>query len=162
RGFIRTYCQYLGLNPDGMLDVFGPRRAIEESVRIRPIPADVAITPGFNVRPVVTLAALVLFGLVVAYLWGQYTSLRDNVGQLDAGAIPRPAPTPTIPARGAVPSPSPGPSPIPILAVGSPGPGPGTATVAESASGLVVDAKASEKTWLEVWVDGKSAMAETV
>ena len=41
RGFIRTYCQYLGLNPDGMLDLFGPQRAIEDHVTIRPIPAEI-------------------------------------------------------------------------------------------------------------------------
>src|SRR4051812_9446713 len=109
RGFIRTYCQYLGLNPDGMLDIFGPQRAIQESARIRPIPADVAASPKLNIRPVVTLAALVLLGLVMLYLWGQYTSLRENVGQLDFGASPRAAPTPSGPARGAVPAPSPSP-----------------------------------------------------
>src|SRR5437764_314204 len=76
RGFIRTYSQYLGLNPDSMLDLFGPQRAIEDHVEIRPIPADVAATPRRSFRPLVLLAAVLLFGLVVAYLWGQYTSLR--------------------------------------------------------------------------------------
>src|SRR3954462_4845429 len=76
RGFIRTYSNYLGLSPDGLLELFGPRRAIEEQVRIRPIPADVAAAPRRSFRPVVTLAALVLLGLVAAYLWGQYSSIR--------------------------------------------------------------------------------------
>src|SRR5580765_7976457 len=52
RGFIQTYCRYLGLNPDGMLDLFGPRRILEEHAEIRPIPADVAATPRMRIRPV--------------------------------------------------------------------------------------------------------------
>src|SRR5581483_2652843 len=87
RGFIRTYSQYLGLNPESMLDLFGPRRAIEDHVQIRPIPADVAATPRRSFRPLALLAGVLLFGLVVAYLWGQYTSLRENVGQAEAGAL---------------------------------------------------------------------------
>src|SRR5690242_14588437 len=126
RGFIRTYCQYLGLSPDGMLELFGPRRAIDERVRIRPIPADVAATPRRSFRPVVTLAGLVLLGLVAIYLWGQYTFLKENVGQLDASASPRAAPTPTPGVRGVAPvaSPSPAVPGIPVLAVGSPSPAP--------------------------------------
>lgn len=162
RGFIRTYSQYLGLNPEDMLDIFGPRRSIEETVRIRPIPADVAATPRRSFRPVVTLAGLILLGLVAAYVWGQYTSLRENVGQLDAGAIPRPAPTVTPGGRVAAPAPSPSPTApgVPILAVGSPSPSPVATT--GTTSGLVVEAKAIEKTWLEVWVDGQSVQSETV
>ena len=163
RGFIRTYSLYLGLSPDGMLDLFGPRRAIEERVQIRPIPADVAATPRRSFRPVVTVAGLLLVGLVIVYVWGQYTFLKENVGQLDVGASPRAAPTPTLGVRGAVPvaSPSPTVPGIPVLAVGSPSP----ASVAGSpgaTSGLVVEAKGVEKTWLEVWVDGKSVLAETI
>jgi hypothetical protein len=163
RGFIRTYCTYLGLSPDGMFDLFGPRRSIEERVQIRPIPADVAATPRRSFRPVVTVAALVLFGLIVAYVWGQYTFLKENVDQLDASASARAAPTLTPGARGVIPiaSPSPAVPGIPVLAVGSPSPGPMAAS-GGAASNLVVDAKVVEQTWLEVWVDGKSALAETV
>jgi len=163
RGFIRTYCQYLGLSPDGMLDLFGPRRAIDEQVRIRPIPADVATTPRRSFLPVVTLAGLVLLGLVAVYLWGQYTSIRENVGQLEGGAIARPASTPAPGARGAAPAPSPSPTVpgIAVLAIGAPSPGPGAAPAAP-VSGLVVEAKAVDKTWLEVWVDGQSVMADTI
>src|SRR5207237_630061 len=51
---------------------------------------------------------------------------------------------------------------IPVLAVGSPSPGPAGAPAGGSGSGLVVEAKAVEKTWLEVWVDDKSVLSETV
>src|SRR5215216_3593986 len=51
RGFIRTYSHYLGLNPDGMLELFGPREALEERVDIRPIPADVWSARRISIRP---------------------------------------------------------------------------------------------------------------
>jgi transcriptional regulator with XRE-family HTH domain len=157
RGFIRTYSLYLGLDPDGMLELFGPREALDDRVDIRPIPADAWRARRISFRPVVTIGGLVLLGLLAVYLWGQYTSLKENVGQLDAAPPPRGLGTPPALARGPAPAPSPSLGGPPILAVGSPSPAP--APVPESA--LVVEARVVEKTWLEVWVDGKSVMAET-
>jgi len=154
RGFIQTYCRYLGLDPDGMLDLFGPRRILEEPTIIRPIPADVVATPRIRIRPVVTLAAVVLLGLLIPFVWGQYTSLRKNVGQFDAAPLARAAATPTMAARAVAAGPSPSPA-IPVLAVGSPSPVPNN-------TGLLIEARVVEKTWLEVWVDGKSVLAETI
>jgi cytoskeleton protein RodZ len=153
RGFIKTYCQYLGLNSDGMIDLFGPQEALDEAVDIRPIPADVWTARRISFRPVVTLAGLVLVGLLAVYLWGQYTSLKENVGQLDAAPPLRGGAAPAAGVRvpGLVPSPSPE---VPSLAAASPSP-------VSVESGLVVEAKVVEKTWLEVWVDGQSVVAET-
>ena len=92
RGFIRTYCQYLGLNPDAMLDLFGPRQAIEDNVEIRPIPAEVNAPRVISFRPAVVLAGLIVASLLVVYLWGQYTSFLENVDRIDTAPTSR-APT---------------------------------------------------------------------
>jgi cytoskeletal protein RodZ len=153
RGFIRTYSHYLGLNPDGMLELFGPREALEEQVDIRPIPADVWSARRISIRPVVTLGGLVLLGLLAIYLWGQYTSIRENVGQLSGPPVSRGVGTAPVGIRAPGPAPSPSPG-LPVLAVGSPSPAP-------VITGLVVEAHVVERTWLEVWVDGRSVVAET-
>jgi cytoskeleton protein RodZ len=165
RGFIRTYCRYLGLNPDGMLELFGPRRALDGPVAVRPIPAELHTTASMPVRPLILAAGLVLALLLSAYLWTQYTSFVENIGQLQTAPTSRGNPTATAPpsGRAAVPSPSPaaGPSPlVPPIAqpVASPSPSPAAAP----ARGLVVEVVAVERSWLEVWVDGRSVLAETI
>jgi cytoskeletal protein RodZ len=157
RGFIRTYSQYLGLNPDAMLDAYGPQQAIEDDVRIRPIPAEINAPRSIPFRPAVALAGLIVASLLVVYLWGQYTSFRENVEQIESVPTSR-APTAIIGgARTPSPSPAPGPT-IPTLA----GPSPSPAAPVVPERGLVVDAKVVDRTWMEVWVDGRSVMAETV
>jgi cytoskeleton protein RodZ len=157
RGFIRTYCQYLGLHPDAMLDLYGPQRAIEDNVRIRPIPAEINAPRSLPLRPAVVLAGLIVASLLVVYLWGQYTSFRENVDRIETAPTSRAPTAPVTAAR--TPSPSPATAPaIPSLSGASPSP---VAPVVPE-KGLVVDAKVVDRTWMEVWVDGQSVMAETV
>jgi cytoskeleton protein RodZ len=157
RGFIRTYCQYLGLDPDGMLELYGPQRAIQDRVEIRRIPAEVAATRSISFRPAMVLAGLIVASLLVVYLWGQYTSFLENVNQIDAAPTTR-APTAQIAVvRAPSPSPASGPA-LPSLA----GPSPGPVTPVVPDRGLLVEARVVDRTWMEVWVDGRSVMAETV
>lgn len=157
RGFIRTYAQYLGLDPEGMLDLYGPRQVIQDNVQIRPIPAEINAPRSIPFRPAVVLAGLIVASLLVVYLWGQYTSFQQNLEQMDAAPTSR-APTPAITAA-RTPSPSPVATPAVALVGTSPSP---IASPATPERGLVVDAKVSDRTWMEVWVDGQSVMAETV
>lgn len=157
RGFIKIYCQYLGLNPDGMADLFGPQQALVDNVQIRPIPAEISQPRSAPVRPVVAVAGLVLFALLVVYLWGQYTSFQENIGRLETAPTTRASSTPFVVA----PTPSPPPPALsgqpPASPAAGPSPGPNGPE-----RGLIVDARVTERTWLEVWVDGRSVMAETV
>ena len=159
RGFIRTYSQYLGLNPEEMLDLYGPQQVIEDRVEIRPIPAEISTPRSVPFRPAVGLAGLIVASLLAVYLWGQYTSFLENVEQIDQAPTTR-APTPVVGARSPSPSPIPA-SPGPALAGASPSPVvPSVAQAPER--GLIVDAKVVDRTWMEVWVDGRSVMADTV
>ncbi len=156
RGFIRTYCQYLGLNPEGMIDLFGPRQAIEAQAELRPIPAQFSTPRSISLRPVVALGLLVMVGLLAAYLWAQYNSFVESLNQAEQ------APS----ARTAVPAPvaaKPSPSPSPALATGlSPRPVAVAPTPPPTPSrGLVVEARVVERTWIEVWTDERQVMAET-
>jgi cytoskeleton protein RodZ len=157
RGFIRTYSQYLGLNPEAMLDLYGPQQAIEDNVEIRPIPAEVNGLRAIPFRPAVVLVGLIVTSLLVVYLWGQYTSFLETVDRIETAPTSR---APTVPVTaGRTPSPSPATgSTIPSLA----GPSPSPATPVVPEKGLVVDARVVDRTWMEVWVDGRSVMAETV
>lgn len=157
RGFIRTYCRYLGLNPEAMLDLFGPRQALEDHVAIRPIPAELATSRPIPFRPVVVLAGLVLTSLLLVYLWGQYTSFLENVERLDTAPTSRGVATPLPATRVPTASPAPGGPAVPVLASPAASPSP-----VPLDRGLVVDAQVTERTWMEVWVDGRSVMAETV
>jgi cytoskeletal protein RodZ len=95
RGFIRTYSQYLGLDPDAMLDAYGPQQVIDDRVEIRPIPAEIDAPRSIPFKPAVVLAGLIVASLLVVYLWGQYTSFRENVDRIDSAPMSR-APTPAI------------------------------------------------------------------
>jgi cytoskeletal protein RodZ len=158
RGFIRTYAAYLGLNPESMLDLYGEQEALVDRVDIRPIPAEIDAPRSFPLRPVAVLASLIAIMLLAVYLWGQYTSFLENVDRIDTAPTTR-APTQVIgAARTPSPSPVTAPAGPPVLAPGgSPSPAP-----AVPERGLVVDARVVERTWMEVWVDGRSVMAETV
>ena len=158
RGFIKIYCQYLGLNPEGMVDLFGPQQALVDNVQIRPIPAEINQPRSIPVRPVVVVAGLVLVSLLAVYLWGQYTSFQENVGRIDAAPTTRALSTPAIVAASPSPQPSPTSSGPPILGAG-PSPSPVAAVAPER--GLIVDIKVVERTWMEIWVDGRSVVAET-
>lgn len=156
RGFIRTYCQYLGLNPEGMLDLYGPRQVLQPNVAIRPIPAETSQPRSLPIRPAAVLAGLIVALLLAVFLWGQYTSFQESVGRLE------PAPSSRAPAVGTLVATRP-PSPTPVigfppLPFASPSPSPQLGTD----RGLVVDARATDRTWIEVWVDGRSILAETV
>ena len=157
RGFIRTYSLYLGLNPDAMLDAYGPQVAIDENVQIRPIPAEINAPRSISIRPAVVLAGLIVASLLAVYLWGQYTSFRESVDRIETAPTSRAPTAPVVVARTPSPSPSAGPA-IPSLAGASPSP---VAPVVPE-RGLVVDAKVVDRTWMEVWVDGRSVMADTV
>ena len=154
RGFIRTYSQYLGLNPDTMLDAYSPQQAIVDNVQIRPIPAEINAPRSLPIRPAVVLAGLIVASLLAVYLWGQYTSFRENVERIETAPTSRTPAATVVAARAPFASPAPSPD-VPSLAGSSPSP-----VVPEK--GLVVDAKVVDRTWMEVWVDGRSVMADTV
>jgi hypothetical protein len=140
-----------------MLDLFGPRDAVEPKSDLRPIPAQFSTPRSVSLRPVVALGVLVMVGLLLAYLWAQYNAFVESLNQPEQPSIARTAlPVPVA----AKPSPSPSPvlaaSPSPVAVASTPTPPP------TPARGLVVEARIVERTWMEVWTDERQVLAETV
>ena len=156
RGFIRTYSRYLGLNPDAMIDLFGPRGGVAEQSEVRPIPAQLNAPRAITIRPAVLLAGLVMAGLLLTYLWSQYTSFVESLDQVEQAATSRVGPPTALPKlEGSGPA---------LAAVASPSPSPPSLAAAPTPTqvrGLAVEARVTERSWMEVWVDGRSVMAET-
>lgn len=164
RGFIRTYADYLDLDPEAMVDLFHSIRGREGPPLIQPATTRI-ITP----RPVsmrllgigtVSLVAVLLIG----YMWSQYNSFVESVREADATPTPRAtvqAAASPLPAGSFVgPAGSPGPggvgSPVGLSPAPSPTPAP------TPVRGVHVETRVTERTWLAVWVDNQSVLAQEV
>jgi cytoskeletal protein RodZ len=151
RGFIRTYARYLGLDPEGTLDLFGPGRVREERMAIRAATPQLTPTRPVSMRLFTAIAGVVLIGLLLAYLWTQYTSFVESLGQAEQPAV----------ARTAVASPQgggqPTAAPAPVQPTSAPPP-----TNAAPEQGIVLETRVTERTWMEVWVDGSSQLQATL
>jgi cytoskeletal protein RodZ len=160
RGFIRTYARYLGLDPESTLDLSAPGRGRVDGAIIRSATPQVASTRPLSMRIFVVLAALLLASLVLAYLWTQYNSFVESLGEGDRATSQRAVANPTPPRPQVFVSPSPvaGASPVasPIVIPTPP------AAAATPESGVVVEARVTERTWMEVWVDGTSQLQATL
>ncbi len=163
RGFVRTYAEYLGLNPQAMVDLYQPpvRREREPSPQLRPAVPRVAIPRILPFRPVLIalLVVAVLVGLVTA--WNFYQTMvaalrdQDNLRSPRAGsptALTK-APTP-FPIAIASPSPTATPTPEPTQA-----PTPSPTAVAD---GILVQLQTSAAVYVEASVDGQQVVAETL
>lgn len=152
RGFIRVYARYLGLDADATLDLFGAGRVREE--RPVPRPATPHLSPGRapSIRLFMGLALMLVAGLLLTYLWTQYNSFVDSLSQADRELAGR-APTGTPTRSPAVENPTPAatPQPPPLSAPG-----------AAPESGVLVEARVTERTWMEVWTDGVSQLQSTL
>jgi cytoskeleton protein RodZ len=156
RALIREYARYLGVDPSELPERPVPMRPQDRNP-IRP-----ALQP--IERPVVVSwkAIFLLTGMaacigVFAYLYSQYNSFAQTVEPTHgAGAdlLPTPA-SRSIAVRI---------TPFPTLAVEQPPtPSPTTPSpISTPVSGLVVEARLSERSWMQVWVDGQSVVAEAV
>lgn len=163
RGFVRTYAEYLGLNPEAMVELFQPERRREQAPpTLRPALPHVALPRELPIRPILYgLGALLLVG-GVAYLWITLQNLarefRDPgaAPSLRAGtSVPPRLPTPN-PVAFASPSPSPSPTATPVP---SPTPAPSPTPVLD---GIVVEFRTTARVYVEAAVDGQQALAETL
>lgn len=154
RGFIRTYARYLGLDPESTLDLFGPARLREERTLLRAATPQLTASRPISIRIFLAVAGVVLAGFLLAYLWTQVDSFVESLSQIEQGSPTRvaagparaagqssPVASPVIAAPGALASPAPSPTPE---------------------RGVVVDVRVTERTWLEVWIDGTSQLQTTL
>jgi cytoskeleton protein RodZ len=167
RGFVRTYAEYLGLNPQAMVDLYQPpvRREREPSPQLQPAVPRVAIPRALPLRPILLtlLGVVALAGLVLA--WNLYQSMAAALREGDnARAIRQVSPTtlsrqPTvIPLAIASVGPSPSPTAEPTAAP-LPLPSPSPTQVID---GILVEVRALSPVYVEASVDGQQVLAETL
>jgi cytoskeletal protein RodZ len=162
RGFIRTYARYLGLDPESTLDLLSPARGRVDGAIIRPATPQVTSTRPVSMRIFVGAAGVLLLGLLLAYLWTQYNSFVESLGEAGGTTAQRTVVNPTPPRPLAVvsPSPVPGASPVasPVAAAPVVTPTVRAEPTPTPESGVTVEARVTDRTWMEVWVDGSSQL----
>jgi cytoskeleton protein RodZ len=153
RGFIRTYARYLGLDPELTLDLMSTPRSRDERAAIRPATAQLTPVRPASVRIFTAVAGLVLVALLLAYLWTQYTSFVESLGP-SAAATTRTTATPPRPAATSPIQPTPDSAPAPAAVAPAVSPTPDR--------GIALEVRVTERTWIEVWVDGSPELQATL
>lgn len=152
RGFLRSYATYLGLDPGEVQGLLKQRYRPPDDVGLRPIAKPLAwpsIVPAVSLILVAFLVVAVGF---VYYLYRQYGS-SFPIGEV-ATPVERTAPSSalgTVTPAGR----------LPIIAT------PGTRTIvatptATSRPGVTIAIKVTEKSWVQVEVDGQVAFSDTL
>jgi cytoskeletal protein RodZ len=158
RGFLRTYAEYLGLNPQAMVDLYQPAVRREPSPTLRPAVPHLGIPRQIPLKPVLYgISGLVFVGLM-GVAWNWYQDAQHALNQTDAALrTVRGTPTPTgarlptaIPILLATPSPTLAPTVEP------------TASATPVIDGILVEFRTSANVYVEAAVDGKQVVAETI
>ncbi len=157
RGLLRTYAEYLGLNPQVMVDLYQPVPKRETNAPLRPAVPRVAIPREIPVRPLLYalggLAAVVLVVWAWTQLQAAAAAVREQQGlpAVRSGTPTLPPRVPTIlpiaaasPSPTSTPTPEPTPSPTPVL------------------DGIVVEFRTTSRVYVEASVDGRQVLAETL
>ena len=155
RGFVRTYAEYLGLNPQAMVELYQPPARRENSPpTLRPALPHIAIPRQIPLRPVLYGISAIAFVAMLAFAFSWYQEAQ-HVVNADAPRAVRGTPTPSgaklptaIPIMLATASPTPEPTPEP------------TASPTPVIDGILVEFRTSARVWVEAAVDGKQVVAE--
>jgi len=157
RGFLKTYAEYLGLNPQAMLDLYQPSGRREPGPALRPAVPHVAIPRQIPLRPVLYGISGIAFVILAGFAWNWYQDVQHSLNLTDSGPrlarlgtpTPEGARLPTaIPILLASPTPTPAPTPEP------------TASPTPVIDGILVEFRTSARVYIEAAVDGKQVVGE--
>jgi cytoskeleton protein RodZ len=159
RGFLRSYAEYLGLNPQAMVDLYQPTARREAAPAVRAALPHLAIPRQIPLRPVLYGVGGIAFVLTLGFAWNWYQDVQHTLNQSDANIRQARLGTPTpsgarlptsIPVLLATPTPSLEPTPEP------------TATPTPAIDGILVEFRTNTRVYVEAAVDGKQVVAETL
>ncbi|PDW03019.1 helix-turn-helix domain-containing protein [Candidatus Viridilinea mediisalina] len=181
RGFIRNYAQYLGLNPDEMVELYRSERGVTDPIRVVPV------TKPPSTRAYVLPSFFGVFFVTIALIGMSYITL-NAVGRIGDRVTPiaLAAPTATVPPPSPLPTsaptltPLPQPTPTPrdsFIAIGDPpdelDPSETTNTVAGGVDPdpvltptpaapitielVIPNVRGNENSWVRVQTDGNTA-----
>jgi len=158
RGFVKTYAEYLGLNPQAMVELYQPTSRRESGPPLRPAVPHVAIPRQIPIRPVLYGISGIAFVVALGFAFTWYQDVQRTLNQGDSVRTLRLG-TPTLTGARL-------PTPIPIvLATQSPTPAPTpepTASPTPVIDGILVEFRTSARVYVEAAVDGKQVFAETL
>lgn len=152
RALIRDYARLVGLDPTELLDRALPMRPQDRNP-IRPAIRPLEKEPVISWKAVFVVAAVGLTAILFLYLYTQFESFTRGVDAVE-GRGPQVLPTPVrggvssplltaLPATLVPSTPTPEPSPTPI-------------------TGIVLEARITESSWIQVWTDSRSVLAQTL
>jgi cytoskeletal protein RodZ len=150
RALLRDYARLLGLDPGEMLDRALPMRAADRNpIReaIRPLEKEAAV----SWKLIAVVVAAGVMASLLFYLYTQFESFNRGVEAVESRA-PQ-----ALPTRGGVSSPLLTAAPATSVAL-TPTPEASPTPI----TGIVVEARISEPSWVQVWADGRSILAETL
>jgi cytoskeletal protein RodZ len=162
RGFLRTYAEYLGLNPQAMVDLYQPTARREPGPALRPAVPHLAIPRQIPLRPVLYSLGGIVFVLTLGFAWNWYQDVQHALNQSDANIRQARLGTPTpigarlptsIPVLLATATPTLEPTPEPPEPTASPTP---------AIDGILVEFRTNARVYVEAAVDGKQVVAETM
>ncbi len=160
RGFLRTYAEYLGLNPQAMVDLFQPTARREPSPALRPAVPRVAIPRQIPLRPALYGIGGIALAIVLVFAWQWYQEAQQTLREGDSSFRTVRSGTPTPGARVPTPFPIAIASPSPTLTpTPEPTPSPSPTPVID---GILVEFKTNARVYVEAAVDGKQVFAETL
>jgi cytoskeletal protein RodZ len=159
RGFLRTYAEYLGLNPQAMVDLYQPAARREPGPALRPAVPHLAIPRTIPLRPVLYSIGGVAFVLMLGFAWNWYQDVQHALNQSDANIRQARLGTPTLIGAKL-------PTSIPVV-LASPTPtleptAEPTATPTPAIDGILVEFRTNARVYVEAAVDGKQVVAETL
>jgi Helix-turn-helix domain/Domain of unknown function (DUF4115) len=150
RALIRDYARLVGLDPTDLLERAVPMRPQDRNP-IRPAIQPIDRPPLVSWKAFLIVSGVILTAGMFVYLYSQLTTFADSMDTGQARAQPLPTPlsrsisallTPlATPAPGPTETPAPPPTPI---------------------TGLLVEARITERSWVQVWADGRSVLAQTL
>jgi cytoskeletal protein RodZ len=151
RALIRSYARLVGVNPAEVSEHAVPQRPQDRNP-IRPAVEPLEKPPLVSWRAIWTAGLLVAALCLLVYLYSQYNSFARSVesgGSLIVESLPTPSSRNLNSLLTPFPTTTPDPTPTQEIA-----PTP--------IQGLIVEARVSERSWLQVWTDGRSVLAEPV
>ncbi len=158
RGLLRTYAEYLGLNPHVMVDLYQPVPKREASPPLRPAVPRVAIPREIPLRPVLYVLGAVVGVVLVVWAWTQLqaaaAAIREQQGIPAVRAPGTPTLRPGVPTQLPIAVASPSPTPEP-----TPEPPPSPTPVVD---GILVEFRTTARVYVEAAVDGRQVLAETL
>src|SRR5438067_4151333 len=83
RGFLKTYAEYLGLNPQAMVELYQPSARRETGPPLRPAVPHIAIPRQIPLRPVLYGISGVVFVAMLGLAWNWYQDVQHTLNQSD-------------------------------------------------------------------------------